>query len=352
MRILFVINGLRFGGMERQLVEVIKSLKMDANITYLAVLNTSGPFSEIVNPFLNEDIIYLDRHKSKIFKTILRILIILKRLKPDIIHVQDYFSAFYMLLPSKIMHIPFINGAIRNAGYTNGLVYLFEKVLLNFSNVVIANSRAGLNYYHINNGYVIYNFIDKNRFRETTESLLNIVMNANFTDKKDHLTLLTSCKKLLDEGSINKIGLIGDNQHIDCYRSIVKKWNMQESTIFYGHIENIEETLCDFGIGVLCSTKKYKEGISNSILEYMGAGLIVIGTNIGGTPEIIDNEINGFLYEPENPESLYKKIKYILNNPEKMNIIKQNAYKTLNEKFSAEKNCQKLMEIYESVSKI
>lgn len=347
--ILFIINGLRYGGMERQLIELIKTLKnSDYNLS-LAVLNKQGPFSSIVQPFLDKPIQYFDRRKTQIFKTIINLYRFVKNNKIQIIYVQDNFSAFYALPVSKLLKIPFINGSIRHAGVSQGLDYYYEKIMLKSSSIIVSNSKAGLRFFQINNGFVIPNFIDLTRFKKSNRNLNNIIMNANFHDYKDHATFFKAMHLLYEQKRINKIGLIGDGPRKNTYEELVKKLGMSDLVTFYGHVNNIEEILPQYGIGVLCSTKKYKEGISNSLLEYMGSGLVAVGTNIGGTPEIIEDEITGFLFEPENEKSLYHKILFIQNNEEKMDHVIQAAYKNLEQNHSPAKNIQKYIAILERV---
>ncbi len=57
-----------------------------------------------------------------------------------------------------------------------------------------------------------------------------------------------------------------------------------------GDVVPVLKHLC---VGVLCSET---EGLSNAILEYMGAGLPVVATEVGGNPELVEDGVNGFLY--------------------------------------------------------
>jgi sugar transferase (PEP-CTERM/EpsH1 system associated) len=50
------------------------------------------------------------------------------------------------------------------------------------------------------------------------------------------------------------------------------------------------------------------EGISNTILEAMAAGLPVIATDVGGNPELVDDGTTGTLVPPEDPEALAREI--------------------------------------------
>lgn len=344
-KILFTINGLRYGGMERQLVEIIKELHHIGMHVNLMALNVPGPLSEIISPYLESEIVYLDRRKTHLLSTIYRIWFLLKTMKPDIVHVQDSFSALYMLLPCKALKILFINGAIRHAGVTHGLSYFYEKTLLSLSDIIIANSQAGLDYFKLKKGYVLYNFVDLNRFARSTGRLTDIVMNANFHHLKDYRTFFLAMKMLHEQQRLTTVGVIGDGPTQQNYRQIVMELGLFDLVNFYGSISNVEEILLKYGIGILSSTKKYKEGVSNSILEYMGSGLIAIGSNVGGMPEIISHKVNGLLFEAENPDSLYDAIIYVQDHPEYRNRIAEAAYKSLSERHSPSVNVNKYIEI-------
>jgi len=91
------------------------------------------------------------------------------------------------------------------------------------------------------------------------------------------------------------------------------------------------------------------EGLGVVLLEAMASGVPVIGSNIGGIPDIIKNEINGLLVPPGDPEALASAIMKILNNPELAEKFAQEGLRTVQERFSWDKISDQFIEIYQEV---
>jgi glycosyltransferase involved in cell wall biosynthesis len=93
-----------------------------------------------------------------------------------------------------------------------------------------------------------------------------------------------------------------------------------------------------------------EEAFGVAILEALAAGLIVVSSSVGGIPEIISNNKNGYLIEPDNPQELAKRLVHITNNPEEAQKIIEEGYKTV-EQFTVEKMVEQTYKIYSDVLK-
>ncbi len=81
-----------------------------------------------------------------------------------------------------------------------------------------------------------------------------------------------------------------------------------------------------------------------SVMESISLGTPVIGADIGGIPELIDNGKTGFLFEPGNAAELAEKVSLVISNGA---LSQQMSAECFKKRFdSAEDYCKKLLEIY------
>jgi glycosyltransferase involved in cell wall biosynthesis len=241
-----------------------------------------------------------------------------------------------------------IDGSIRDCGIDRGIFYHFKRFLLKRANLVIGNSSAGLSAYKTK-GQVLYNAINSERFNERVIAQeFNVIMTANFTEYKDHLTFLNAAIPLLQDHTVDNVFLVGEGPFKEKYISWISTEHPELFSRFHftGAVFNVEEYLARCHVGVLCSTPEYSEGLSNSVLEYMAAGLVPIVTNLGGSKEIVEDDINGYLINPRDDKKIVELIHLLKNSPSiRMQIIEQ-AKATIENKFSLKKNLDTLSLIY------
>ena len=103
--------------------------------------------------------------------------------------------------------------------------------------------------------------------------------------------------------------------------------------------EELNKIIAEARISI-CGSEQY-ENCPFSVIESISYGTPVVGSRMGGIPELIDEGITGELYEAANVDDLQNAIKRALS---KVDILTENCYKA--EVETSETYYNKLMQIY------
>ena len=95
-------------------------------------------------------------------------------------------------------------------------------------------------------------------------------------------------------------------------------------------------------------TSRY-ENFPMSLLEALATGCPTVGVSVGGIKEIIIDEYNGLLAEPESPESIAEKLETLLSDHAKMRVFSKNAITDTQERFSPKIVSKQTLDFYKSV---
>lgn len=138
---------------------------------------------------------------------------------------------------------------------------------------------------------------------------IKLILVANVKPVKRTFDAVLAVEKLIASGYKVELALAGEKQdntyvaHIEQYVSQNKR--LADCIYWLGQVEEPRRLLALADIGILISES---EGLSNTIMEYMQAGLPVIATNVGGNPELVADGFNGLLIEKGDVESLVNAI--------------------------------------------
>ena len=347
--VLYIISGLQSGGRERQLVEILKNINSTEFRTGVISFGNDDSYTPVVRQhasWFRE----LSKRPTRL-EPFVSVPAAMASFKPDIIHTWDTLSGIYSRIPAWFMRKVFVDGSIRDTAVDKGLNYKAKRMILKIADAVVANSKAGLEAYQVR-GNVVYNAIDLRRFPvHSNHEGLNMVMTANFSPYKDYDTFLEAAAGLVEENTVSKVFLLGEGPS----REHHMKWISDNHPLiagrfsFPGSVRNVEEYLSICDIGVLCSTPEFSEGLSNSVLEYMAAGLIPMATATGGTFEIIDHWQNGFLLKPRDAGEIVNYTRLIARDAVLREKLIKNSTQTVQEKFSLAKNINTLEVLYRSL---
>jgi glycosyltransferase involved in cell wall biosynthesis len=179
--------------------------------------------------------------------------------------------------------------------------------------------------------------------------ILNI---GNLTELKGQILLLeaASSEKIKDLNI--RILLLGDVYHKSemVYKERIKKYiyenNLEKKVFMPGYQPDIESYLNLADVLVHCPIKE--DAFPRVILEAFCFSRIVIATKIGGIPEMIKDNYNGFLCEV-NKDKLADRILYVYSNKNKLNHIGENALKSVKENFNVDGQVIETEKIYKKV---
>ncbi|OGV91088.1 hypothetical protein A3A66_01330 [Microgenomates group bacterium RIFCSPLOWO2_01_FULL_46_13] len=95
-----------------------------------------------------------------------------------------------------------------------------------------------------------------------------------------------------------------------------------------------------------------EEGLPNSLLERMAAGMVVVATRHGGMSEAIEDGANGFLVKEADEEELAKRLVYLLNHQEDWVRLGKAARLTIEKNYEAFEQTRFREQLYSSLTKV
>jgi len=136
-----------------------------------------------------------------------------------------------------------------------------------------------------------------------------IGMVANLRPVKDPKSLVTAAIVLQKEFPNLQLEIAGEGELRAELTQQIADAGLQNQFRLIGQLDDVPEFLQTLDVAVLSSTS---EGLSNSVIEYMGAARPIVATAVGGNAELIESEKSGLLVSPGNVEQLTSSIRKML----------------------------------------
>jgi N-acetyl-alpha-D-glucosaminyl L-malate synthase BshA len=191
---------------------------------------------------------------------------------------------------------------------------------------------------------VIHNFIDVERFKPGTEGMCKrrsfagddqfiIAHISNFRPVKrtmDVIDIFDRISKKLPA----RLLLIGEGPETILARRQVNKRHLNDRVRFLGNQTRIEAIL---PLSDLFLFPSEEESFGLAALEALACGVPVIGTSDTGLVEVVEHEVNGFLFQTGDTTSMAEAGISLLSDKTRLEKFKVNAYRLANERFNADK---------------
>jgi glycosyltransferase involved in cell wall biosynthesis len=360
INVLHVINSLNVGGAEQLLVDTINAWK-DQEYNPIVAFLIGEPH---LQNYLSSSIKVFDLSNNGRFSffCLFKLMRIIIKEHVSIIHLHDPQSGLIARFASLFLRRRFIITTRHNPELKGNypLIYRVENLCLKYSHRIIAISNAVKEHvctqYNVPNDIVvvIHNGIDLKSFVPTaTNKLTNstgirIGSVGRLHPQKGHDILIKAFNAIIPYFPNAKLLIAGTGGEEYFLRSLTASLGIEQHVSFLGMINRIQ--LIDFlnSIDIFVLASRY-EGFGIAIVEAMAMEKPVIASATGGIVEIIHNNINGLLFEPENVNLLAEQMRLLIGNPILREQLGKQARQNAVENFSIESYTEHVCQVYRSL---
>ena len=237
----------------------------------------------------------------------------------DIVHAHHIVGALAMKNVSckKILSIHGIyskNIAQLYGKTTSNISKKYEKIALSLADAITVNSKEGYNYYTEMGFNVVQipNAIDLNLIpKKSTKQFENQIIFAGRLSKEKGIEILLETATQLPDNY--HLLIAGSGPLEEKVQNLADK----KTNVHYLGYQSKQNLLSLIRGSDLLIQPSLEEGMSSTLLEAMACGTCILASNIEGISEIVENNKNGLLVEPNNRDELINKILELLPKKEK-----------------------------------
>jgi len=295
----------------------------------------------------------------------------LKNKKFDIVHTHSSKAGIFGRIAAKLTRVPLILHCVQGwefHEYTNKFTANFYITLENFisrftdyllpvsKQTMTAGLEAGIGSY--NKYKIIHNFIELEKYdtgsaSQQVKKELNIAKDVpiigtimRLVQQKNPLDIIKIAGKVKMNYPNIKFVVIGDGPLLPGLNNLIQKKGLNHNITLTGIKRNIPELLKTMDIFILSSLW---EGLPLVFLQAMASGKPIIAYNVGGTGEAVNNEESGYLVKPGDTDTMAKRIDELIKDKARRIEMGKKGRKNLEQKFSKQKQIQKITEIYDTL---
>jgi glycosyltransferase involved in cell wall biosynthesis len=297
----------------------------------------------------------------------LRLARYLRERSIEMVHSYGFYSNLFAIPAARLAGVPVVVASIRDCGETlTALQKRVQKMFCRAADCILANAE-GVRRWLVREGYparkiqVIRNGIvsanpvaraDRGWLRQE----LGLASDARLIAVCSRLNPMKGLEYFLDAAAVVaplqpdvRFLIVGGNGHRTdgTYQGELQRYaasrGLENRVIFTGFRTDVARMLPEIDISVLPSLS---EGLSNSLLEAMAAGVPVIATKVGGTPELVEDGATGLLVPPRDSAALGQAMTLLLDHPETARRIGEAGRGDVTSRFSIDKMVHDTQSLY------
>ena len=305
------------------------------------------------------------RHGGRFFKESVAVARKIQEIDADIVHFQDVKAAYHNSLAAILAHTRMVC-QIRSA---NPHLELRQKLSMWPVHQFIFVSNEARQSFAMSlpdsKTRVIYDAVELPNIDspevsadvrcelDVPDGCVVVGMVARVAPVKDYFTLADAAVQVLARYPETRFLIVGDNSLEDLnrkhYAEVAARLNepgIADRFIFTGYRTDVARLIGAMDVFVLCT---HREGFPLSILEAMAMGKPVVATAVGGIPEIVTNNVTGFLHQHGNSKDLAAAVLRLIENPEEARRMAEKAREHVLQNFSRQRFADEIAKTYRDV---
>ncbi len=359
-KILYIITRAEPGGAQAHVLELLRGFRDYAEL-HLAS-GEEGPLCAQarvlgVNVHILPHLVQ-PLHPAKDVRAIGEILALVRRIRPDLMHMHSSKAGLLGRIAAWSSNLPFVFTA-HGWAFTDGapalrkaIAVMSEWLVGRLGGWVIAVSeydrRLAQHYRVVSPERIVTihhgipDIPPALRASREINGPLRIVMVARFAPPKDYQSLLRALAKLRNLPW--ELETVGDGPLLADTQELTRQLDLLSRVTFQGTRNDVPQRLAQALLFVLVSNY---EGLPISILEAMRAGLPVVASNVGGVREAVIHGQTGFLVPRGDVAALERYLRQLLTDPSLMRQLGDAGRRRFELHFTVDRMLKETMAIYE-----
>jgi phosphatidyl-myo-inositol dimannoside synthase len=132
---------------------------------------------------------------------------------------------------------------------------------------------------------------------------LRLLCVGRLIERKGQHHLIEAVRRLTDAELNVRLELVGTGDALAANQALAARLGVTDRVTFAGYVPR-EDIAARYAAADVFVLPSYNEGMSVATLEAMGAGLPIVATRTGGTPDLIEEGVNGFTFDWADVDAL------------------------------------------------
>ncbi len=352
LRVAHIISGLRIGGAERQVVNLLNAMQCDQQ-TLITIGAPSGEETFDDKLHGSVELLAVPVRRRRLLRSILRLQRELRRRRINVVHTHMYESNLFGSIAAALARIPVVVTSEHGENPWKGPFqrWLERNVISAIADVRLCVSPRILECRRkidgvspdklqlMVNGTELPERIDDPR----AVDVVTVGAVGRMIPAKDYPLLIKATASLIERGCRLNLCIVGDGPCRPELESLVQRLGVGDSVRFPGMVTNVNEWYRRFDVFVVSSKR---EGLPMVLLEAMAHGIPVVSTDAGACSEVVNDGDGGLVVPTGDRVALAAAIETLIRDQDKRVRMGNNARRRVEDNYSVVSVARRHLELY------